>query len=119
MFFVVFLVVVIFKKLALQDEKSITMPSAGCVFRLKPLCLDQWTPGPQRRSVISLEENMEVVHELEKRKLSKGLCFVLFLIGIAVKHSMPLTCHCYGWTLKALNQIFFLIKKWQDTLTRR
>ena len=68
------------------------MPPAGCVFEeLKVSCPDQWTPGPQRRSVVTLEENMEVVNELEKE--NSQWVFVLKK-WVVVKHSMSQRCHC-------------------------
>ena len=54
---------IVFIKLALQGGKEITVASADCVFEELnfSLCLDQWTPGPQKRSVKTMEEKMEVV----------------------------------------------------------
>ena len=44
------------------------MPSAACVFEeLKVSCLDQWIPGSQKRSVMTLEENKEIFHSLRKK----------------------------------------------------
>ena len=59
--------VVVSMKLSLQDETEITTPCPGCVFeKLKVSSLDKWTPGPQKRSVMTSEEGMEVVHSLRK-----------------------------------------------------
>ena len=72
MVFFLVLFIVLFIKLAFQNEKDITMPSAGSVFGgLEVSCLDQGTPGPQKRSVMNLEENMGVVLELEKRNYQR------------------------------------------------
>ena len=45
------------------------MPSAAaCVFEeLKVSCLDQWIPGSQKRSVMTLEEKKEIFHSLRKK----------------------------------------------------
>ena len=74
-------------KLALQDEKEITILSASGVFNEPEVsCLDQWTPGPQKRSVMTSEENMkmEVSHELEKGNSQR-----LSAKKIGITHTIP------------------------------
>ena len=54
--------------IALQDEKVITVPSTGSVFEelQVSLCVDQWTPGLQKRTAITWKENMELFMSLMK-----------------------------------------------------
>ena len=58
---------------------------------------------------MTLEESMEVVHKLEK---GKSQYVSAKKIGNTVKHSMTQSHRqCYDWTLMAVNQIIFLVKK--------
>ena len=57
---------------------------------------------PQNRSMMTLEENMEVVYGLEKENHQRVSAFKKK--GIAVKHSTPQTSHCSDWLLKALTE---------------
>ena len=50
------------------------MSSAGCALEeLKVSCLNQWIPGRQKRSEMTLEENMEVSMSLRKKTLNGPL----------------------------------------------
>ena len=84
----------------MQDEKWITNVFAGCVFEeLKASCPDHWTPGPQKRSVMTERRIWKkLLMDLKKKTLTGSL----LNIGMTVKPSLPQTSHCCGWTLKAL-----------------